>query len=149
MPSPTSLTGLILSLVATCSLAGCSPASESSLANAGAVTRDAATRASPVVAGRPARVFVFTALGAKCEALTAPTVRVVTAPSLGEVSLREGQRTTVAASASGRCVDHPAVGTGIYYTARAGAMGLDRFTVEARAADGTTQSRTFEVKIEP
>jgi hypothetical protein len=130
-------------------VAACSPAaSPGGLPGVGAVTQDAATRASPVVVGRPARVFVYVALGPKCEPLAAPAIRVVTPPEHGEVALREGQQTTIAAASSSACVGRTASGTGIYYTARRGAGGSDRFTVEARAADGTVQSRTFEVRIE-
>jgi hypothetical protein len=38
-------------------------------------------------------------------------------------------------------------GTGVYYTARAGASGTDRFAVEAKLASGETNRRVFEVTI--
>lgn len=132
-------------------LAACSPAAgpgEPSV-NGGTVTQDAATRTTPVVPGRPARVFVYAALGEACKPLPAPTLRVVAPPSQGDVSFREGQPTTIASAGAAACAGSAATGTGVYYTARAGAAGSDRFAVEALATDGTRQSRNFEVRIEP
>lgn len=134
------------------SLAACTAEPElakpSALTSA-APTRDAATRTTPVVAGRPSRVFIFTAMGPNCQPLKPPAIRVVTPPTRGEIALREGQQTTIATSQDRKCEARPAIGTGIYYTARGNFAGIDRFTVEATAADGTTQQRTFEVRVEP
>lgn len=127
----------------------CSPAAGPGESVAATVTQDAATRTTPVVAGRPARVFVYAALGEACMPLPAPTLRVVAPPSQGELSFREGQPTTLASAGGSECGGRSATGTGVYYTARDGAAGSDRFTVEARAGDGTVQSRSFEVRIEP
>jgi hypothetical protein len=141
-----------LTLLATLLLTACAqenPLGQPQALTAEAPTRDAATRTNPVVAGRPSRVFVYAALGPKCEPLAPPAVRIVTPPTRGEITLRPGQQTTIAASTGGNCVARPAVGTGIYYTARGNYAGLDRFTVEAKATDGTTQEQTFEVRIEP
>ena len=52
-----------------------------------------------------------------------------------------------AASATGTCGGKKVSGTGVYYTARAGAAGTDRFALQARLASGETSSRTFEVRI--
>jgi hypothetical protein len=38
-------------------------------------------------------------------------------------------------------------GTGVYYTARPGASGVDRFAVAAKLATGEMVSRSFEVTI--
>jgi hypothetical protein len=40
-----------------------------------------------------------------------------------------------------------ATGTGLYYTAREGAEGVDSFAVSARLESGETVSRTFQVTI--
>jgi hypothetical protein len=110
-------------------------------------TNDAATRTTPVVAGRPARVFVFAGWDAACAAIAAPQVTVTKPPSQGEITFRPGQQTTIAASAGGTCAGKTIAGTGVYYTARAGAAGTDRFAVEARLASGETNRRVFEVTI--
>lgn len=110
-------------------------------------TQDAATRTMPVVAGRPARVFVFAGWDAACASTAAPQVTVATAPVQGEVSFRPGQSTSIAASAGGTCAGRTVTGTGVYYTARAGAKGTDRFAVEAKLASGETNRRVFEVTI--
>lgn len=112
-----------------------------------APTLDAATRTMPVVAGRPARVFVFAGWDAACAAMAAPQVSVTTAPAQGDVSFRPGQATSIAASAGGTCAGRTVTGTGVYYTARAGASGSDRFAVEAKLASGETNRRVFEVTI--
>lgn len=110
-------------------------------------TNDAATRTTPVVVGRPARVFVFAGWDEACTALAAPQVMVTNPPSQGEITFRPGQQTTIAASAGGTCAGRTVAGTGVYYTARAGAAGTDRFAVEARLASGETNRRVFEVTI--
>lgn len=132
-------------------VAGCMPAAGPAepLGVAGAVTKDTATRTTPVVPGRPARVFVYAALGEGCKPLPAPVVRITLPPVQGEVSFREGQQTALASAGGSACAGRSATGTGVYYTAREGAAGSDRFTVEAEASDGTRQSRSFEVRIEP
>ncbi len=103
-------------------------------------------RRDPVVAGRRARVFVMAGFGETCESLPAPTITVVQPPAKGSVSFEPGQETTINTSASGTCIGQRVLGTGIYYTARAGETGPDTFTVEAELGGATTQ-RTFSVEI--
>lgn len=110
-------------------------------------TMDAATRGTPVVAGRPARVFIFAGVGKSCEPVAEPEITIAALPSQGDVSVRTGQETTIMSSAQGTCVGAKARGTGVYYTARAGAQGTDRFTVTAKLASGESSTRTFEVRI--
>ena len=112
-----------------------------------APTLDAATRATPVVPGRPSRVFIMAAWGADCQSLAAPEITITEPPRQGDISFVPGQETTVAASAQGTCAGRSVSGTGIYYTARLGASGSDRFSVTARLATGETTARTFEVRI--
>lgn len=111
--------------------------------------QDAATRTAPVVPGRRSRVFIFAGVDDRCRPLAAPQVTVTAPPAQGDIAFVPGQPTTIAASAKGTCAGSPATGTGVYYTARAGATGTDRFTVEARSVSGEVLSRTFEVRIEP
>lgn len=129
-------------------LASCSGASPPSpVESAEAPTQDAATRTAPVVPGRPARVFVFAGWDAGCLAVATPQVTVTSPPNQGEIFFRPGQQTTIAASAGGTCAGKAVAGTGVYYTAREGASGTDRFAVEARLASGETSRRVFEVSI--
>jgi hypothetical protein len=108
---------------------------------------DAATRTTPVVPGRPARVFVMAGFGKNCEPLAGPAITVDQKPSKGDVTFVPGQETTIQYAASGTCQGQRATGTGIYYTARAGATGIDRFSVTAKLASGETATRAFEVTI--
>lgn len=146
---------LALQLVALCLVvAGCSsngPASDQAAidpAATAAPTMDAATRSSPVVVGRPARVFVFAGVGKNCEPVAAPQVTVTAQPAKGDVSFKPGQETAIAASAQGTCVGQKSTGTGVYYKARSGSNGTDRFSVQAKLAGGEVSTRTFEVRIE-
>jgi hypothetical protein len=103
-------------------------------------------RRDPVVAGRRARVFVMAGFGENCESLPSPTLTVTQPPAKGSVSFEPGQETTIKTSASGTCIGHRVLGTGIYYTARAGETGPDAFTVEANLGGSITQ-RTFSIQI--
>jgi hypothetical protein len=114
---------------------------------AGVPTADAAVRSAPVVPGRAARVFIFAGFGDKCEAVAAPEITITSPPAKGEVTFVPGQETTIQHSAQGTCIGQKTKGTGIYYTARAGQQGTDRFSIAAKLATGETASRTFEVRI--
>jgi hypothetical protein len=112
-----------------------------------APAKDAAVRKTPVTPGRPARVFVFAGFGDHCEQVPAPEIAVTQAPTKGDLSFVKDQETTIQYSAQGTCIGQTAKGTGIYYTARAGQDGVDRFSVSAKLATGETATRTFEVRI--
>lgn len=107
----------------------------------------AAVRENEVVAGGPARVFVMAGLGDGCRPVGPPTIQIEQQPAKGAVSLRPGQETTIKTSGKGDCLGQRAVGTGIYYTARAGEKGSDTFTVSARLGDDAPVKRTFTVQI--
>lgn len=143
---------LTLTLMPIGALTGCSqlPAGEQAIGQGGQPppTQDAATRSSPVVVGRPARVFVFSGVGKNCEALPAPAVTITAPPAKGDITFKAGQETMFIASAQGTCDGRKSIGTGVYYTARAGSEGTDRFSVAATLAGGETTMRTFEVRIE-
>ncbi len=127
-------------------LAGCTSAAPT-VDPAAAPTEDAATRSSPVIVGRPARVFVMAGFGKNCEPVAAPEITVTEPPEKGDVSFIAGQETTIQYSAAGTCVGRKTTGTGIYYTARAGTSGTDRFAVSAKLASGEVANRAFEVRI--
>ena len=132
--------------------AGCSGAGSKSVSaplpvDASAPTSDAAVRKTPVTPGRPARVFIFAGFGDHCERVPAPQITVTQAPAKGDLSFVSDQETTIQYSAQGTCIGQTAKGTGIYYTARAGQEGVDRFSVSAKLATGETATRNFEVRI--
>lgn len=118
-------------------------------ANGTAPTADAATRTTPLVPGRPGRVFIFAGIGDNCQPQPDPQVTIAEAPQKGELSFRPGQSTTIAASRTGKCIGSTATGTGVYYTAREGTSGSDRFVLSARMPGGETMTRTFSVTIAP
>jgi hypothetical protein len=107
----------------------------------------ATVRSAPVVPGRPARVFIFAGFGDHCEPVAAPQITITKPPAKGDVSFVPGQETTIQSSAQGTCIGEKAQGTGIYYTARSGQYGTDRFSISAKLASGETATRTFEVRI--
>jgi hypothetical protein len=86
-------------------------------------------------------------LGDSCEPLAAPRITVTEAPAKGSVTFEPGQQTTIATSASGKCIGRTATGTGIYYTARPGETGNDRFAISTLLASGETTTRSFSVDI--
>jgi hypothetical protein len=139
---------VLLSIFAGIVLEGCSAVSPpSSAPDVSAPTKDAATRTMPVVPGRPARVFVFAGFDTACASLAAPVVTMTAAPMKGDITFRPGQETNVATSATGACTGRKVIGTGVYYTARPGASGVDSFAVAAKLATGEMVSRSFEVTI--
>lgn len=134
---------LISALVAGCSGSGPNAPLTTETGN----TPDVAVRSTPVVPGRPGRVFVMAGIGKSCEPLGEPQITIDQAPQKGDVSFTPGQETTIQYSLSGACTGVRTSGTGIYYTARQGATGTDRFSITARMADGTVATRSFEVRI--
>ena len=138
---------LALAGAAGCSGLGSKGASAPLPGDAPAPTADAAVRTSPVTPGRPARVFVFAGFGDHCEQVAAPQITITQPPAKGELSFVPDQETTIQSSAHGTCIGQTAKGTGIYYTARAGQQGTDRFSVAAKLATGETATRAFEVRI--
>ena len=130
-------------------LAGCSGTEISAppATDAGGATQDVAVRSTPVVPGRPGRVFVMAGIGKNCEPIGEPSITVDQPPQKGDVSFVAGQETTIQYSLSGACTGVRTTGTGIYYTARQGATGTDRFSITARMGDGTEATRSFEVRI--
>lgn len=107
----------------------------------------AVERTTPVVPGRPARVFIFAGIGDNCEPVALPVITITEPPAKGDVALVPGQQTTIQYSVQGTCRGQKTTGTGIYYTARAGQMGTDRFTVSAKLPNKEPATRTFDVKI--
>ena len=149
-PRPLATAALALSLVGGCSGIGTQDGSAplpGDTPTAGAPTADAAVRSTPVVPGRAARVFVFAGFGDNCEPVAAPQITITAPPAKGEVTFVPGQETTIQYSAQGTCIGQKTKGTGVYYTARAGQQGTDRFSIAAKLESGETASRTFEVRI--
>jgi hypothetical protein len=116
--------------------------------SADAPTSDAGVRSTPVVPGRRARVFIFAGFGTKCEPVAAPQITITAPPAKGDVTFVPDQETTIQYSAQGTCIGQKTHGTGVYYTARAGQKGTDRFSIAAKLGTGETATRTFEVRIE-
>jgi hypothetical protein len=106
----------------------------------------AQVRTEKVVPERPARVFVMAGMDSDCRSLSPVVITVTQEPKQGRVSLRENQQSQIQYSVTGKCAGARAIGTGIYYTALAGAKGGDSFTVDVRLGSLST-TRTFEVQV--
>lgn len=104
-------------------------------------------RSTPVVPGRPARMYVATAFDAKCAPVALKSVAVRMPPATGDVTFRPGQSTVVNESATGKCIGTTLTGTGVYYTAKPGASGRDTFAIDIVMASGEVATRTFDVAI--
>lgn len=92
-------------------------------------------------------MFIFAGVDEGCRPLPSPQVALTTSPAKGDVSFRPGQQTKLAASVGGTCIGASATGTGVYYTARPGAVGVDSFSVTATLSSGETLTREFTVEI--
>ncbi len=104
-------------------------------------------RGTPVVAGRPARLYVMAGFREKdCSPIEAD-VKLQTAPRKGTVTFKPKQQTVVQFSASGKCIGQTIVGTGIYYTAKKGQVGADSFSIVATAGRSKPSTKTFNVNI--
>ncbi|MFV0296766.1 MAG: hypothetical protein ACK5JT_11685, partial [Hyphomicrobiaceae bacterium] len=87
------------------------------------------TRGTPVVSGRPARLYILAGFKeADCSAVT-PIITVTKQPRLGQVTLKPGQSTSIEHSVSGKCTGQKMLGTGIYYTAAQGKTGAVSFEI--------------------
>jgi hypothetical protein len=139
--------GLALVLLGAAGCSGLGSQGGSGLLPGEGAAVDAAVRSTPVVPGRPARVFIFAGFGKRCEPVAAPQIAITELPAKGDVSFVPGQETTIQSSAQGTCIGQKTQGTGIYYTARRGQEGVDRFSIAAKLASGETATRTFEVRI--
>ena len=145
----TSNNTVLLVLVSGLFLAGCSnsPALKSEAGALNAAANKEVKRVTPIVPGRPARMFVWAGFKPEDCSATSPVVALSEKPTKGEVSFRPNQSTMIRESSSGKCVGKRMVGTGIYYTARHGQLGPDRFTVTATTPDGEKVARAFLVEI--
>jgi hypothetical protein len=123
------------------------PLAADATANQAAPSEANGVRTTPVVAGRPARVFIMAAVGKQCEQLAPPEITITQQPTKGDVSFTPGQDTTIVTSAQGTCIGTKTKGMGIYYTARAGQTGGDTFAIEAKLATGEVSKRSFTVTI--
>ena len=105
-------------------------------------------RGTLAVPGRPARVYVMAGLNADCSSTGTPGIDITVQPTKGAVSFHPRQATTIQFSKSGNCIGQRALGTGIYYTARAGETGTDTFSILARTGSDAPVAQTFQVKID-
>jgi hypothetical protein len=106
-----------------------------------------AARTTPVVAGRPARVHMAAAFDGACAPLPLKSIAVRSAAAKGDVTFREGQSTVINQSASGRCIGATLPATGVYYTAKAGMSGHDRFAIDITLSNGQVTTKTIDVTI--
>ena len=148
---------LIAASLATYLLAACSSADQPAAPQTASATAQATTaqpdvsapgvRTSPVVPGRPGRVFIFAGVDKACAPLPAPELKVTKPAAKGDVTFTPGQDTAIAASAGGTCLGVKAKGTGVYFTARPGTSGPDTFSVTAKLSNGQSMTRDFAVNI--
>lgn len=146
---------IIAMLIAAASVAACSQMPQlttGSIFPATAPAPEAAPatpkRGRPVVAGRPARMFIFAGFKEKDCSPVEATYALAEQPTKGTVEFRPGQTTTIMQSGSGKCIGSKLPGTGVYYTAAKGQSGPDRFVVQATTASGQVSTKAFDLKIE-
>lgn len=144
----TQLCGLA-TLICACLMAGCSstPTSKTDTSAQSTEAQAPLSRTTPVVAGRPARMYIWAGFSPEdCTAIT-PTLTIAQPPKKGTISFRPNQTTKIKQSTSGKCIGHNVYGTGIYYTARNGQTGPDQFSITASTPGDLPVTRTFSLII--
>ena len=111
------------------------------------VAQEPAPEPTRVSAGASTRVWIMAAWDDTCKLLPAPRIEIVAKPAKGTITFREGQSTIIKSSRAGTCLGTRVTGTGVYYTANAGAEGSDTFAIEARLPTGEVTARTFRMTI--
>lgn len=139
------LAGMLAALLA--SACAQVPALQIQTASVPTAAKEPQVRGTPVVSGRPARVYIMAGFKeADCSPI-APVIQITKPPSKGQVTLTPNQPTTIQHSGSGKCMGSKLPGTGIYYTAAKGQTGPDSFTISATTATGDTSTKTFDLQI--
>ncbi len=138
---------ILAALASGLSVAGCSSQPTPKLEPGSPAATVGAKRSRPVVAERPARMYIWAGFSEKdCRAVTSKFA-VTQAPTKGTVSFRPNQPTKIQHSGSGKCIGTRLAGTGIYYTAHKGQSGSDQFSVTATPPSGQTVTKSFQVEI--
>ena len=143
------ITMVIVAFASGLSVAGCAsqPTPQLQPDKAQGPAAGVAKRSRPVVAGRPARLYIWAGFSEKdCKPITA-NFAVTQAPAKGTVSFKPNQPTKIQHSGSGKCIGTRLAGTGIYYLAKEGQSGSDQFTVTATTPSGQTVTKSFQVEI--
>jgi len=140
-------------LLSACLLSACS-STPSSNSNTNAQQSPANTpfneplsRRTPVVAERPARVYIWAGFDpTDCTAIT-PTLTIAQPPAKGTITFRPNQMTKIKQSSSGKCIGQDLYGTGIYYTGHKGQTGRDQFSITATTTGDPPVTRSFTLTI--
>lgn len=101
-------------------------------------------RSADAVAGRPARLGVYGNVQKDCSSGPLPTVRVLTPPKHGELSVRSG---TLKAGRIARCPKLAPKAQGIVYKASPGYTGSDEVSYEVRSASGQVEAHTVRITV--
>lgn len=139
----------LATLVCLSLLAGCSstPPSETGSTVQSSQADAPLSRRTPVVAERPARMYIWAGFDpSDCSVIT-PKLTVKEPPSKGRITFRHNQMTKIQQSSSGACIGQNVYGTGIYYTARKGQTGPDQFSITASTPGDPPVTRTFTLTI--
>ena len=116
-----------------------------SLALAGpALAQTSNYRSMNVVAGKPTRLAVVTALKKDCTAGTIGGVKVVTVPKNGNLSLKRGKLKT---PASFRCPNVETQAEAVFYQPKAKFTGDDEIVYETKSADGEVERFTVKITV--
>lgn len=140
---------MIPALVVGLSVSACSPnpATQIGSSTINRTDNGAPKRSTPVIPGRPARMFIWAGFDENTCKPIAAEVALANAPAKGSVEFKPNQSTLIKHSNSGKCIGKRMRGTGIYYTARFGQAGADQFSVTATTPSGQTATRKFNIKI--
>jgi hypothetical protein len=111
----------------------------------GAVAQtNSAHRSADVVAGKSHRLGVYGNVQKDCTSGPLPTVRVLTPPKHGELTIRSGK---LKAGRISRCPKLEATAQGIFYKASPTYKGADEVSYEVRSASGKVERHTVRITV--
>jgi hypothetical protein len=101
-------------------------------------------RSAEVASGKRHRLGVYGNVQNDCTSGQLPTVRVVTPPKHGELSVRSGK---LKAGRISRCPKLEATAQGIFYKASPSYKGADEVSYEVKSASGKVESHTVRITV--
>ena len=112
----------------------------------GVWAQDSTYRSVRAMSGQSVRLSAHFTLKQDCSAQPAPEIRVVTPPSNGTLSVRVA---TARAPQAGQCRNIETPARVVFYQSHQGYTGPDQVVVELKKANGSTETQSVAITVEP
>jgi hypothetical protein len=112
----------------------------------GVWAQDSTYRSVRAMSGQSVRLSVHFTLKKDCSAQPPPDIRVVTPPANGTLSVRAG---TARAPQAGQCRNIETEARVVFYQSNQGYTGPDQVVVELKKANGSTETQSVAITVEP